>query len=234
MGGDFDHSDFVDPDFDPSRRAPSSPPAAASGPFRPSGPPKPPSRAEIDDQVTAAQKELVELKQRQGELERERTQLEESRRRRLDFEQGRQEMLVHLTRGVALIDEQEQNHRRDAEQLSRTLAELRDALQKVSTLDEQSWTVDNYQTELTRALTLLESARMEWNSARLKWPILANANPPPRDDAPAALPAASPLFGASQSQSPSELARLGLALTWPVATAVLVVGLALAAVLARR
>ena len=232
MGGDFDHSDFVDPDFDPNRRGPVSPAASPAPAARAPATPKPPSRSEMDDQVTAAQKALVELKQRQGELERERTQLEESRRRRIDFEQGREEMLAHLTRGVSLLDEQEQNHRRDAGQMARTLVDLRAALEKVSALNEQSWTVDNYQTELTRALTTLESARMEWNSAQIKWTVLAGPGAASRSSDPVELPAASPLFGSAKS--PAELARLGLALTWPVAAAILVVGIVIAAVLTRR
>lgn len=233
MGGDFDHSDFVDPDFDPSRKSPAASHTPTPAPStRSFAGPKPPSRGEIDEQVSAAQKALVDLRQQQQELERERSQLEEARRRRLDYEQGREEMLSHLTRGVTLIEEQEQGRRREAEQLARTLAELRAALEKVAALNEQSWTVDNYQTELTRALTTLESARMEWNAALLKWPVLSAAASAPKSDESTPVPAASSLFGAPKA--PAELARLGLALTWPVAAAVLVVGLILAAVLSRR
>ncbi len=144
MAGDFDHSDFVDPDFEAGRRTPVSPAAAvatsrsaapvSSPAVGPMNPTRPPSRDEINQQVTVAQQALVELKQRQEELERERTQLEEARRRRLEYEQGREEMLAHLTRGIGLLDEAEQNSRRDAEQMSRTLIDLRSALDKVSAL----------------------------------------------------------------------------------------------------
>lgn len=243
MAGDFDHSDFVDPDFEAGRRSPVSPttavaahrsaspvPIPAVGPMNPT---RPPSRDEINQQVTVAQQALVELKQRQEELERERTQLEEARRRRLEYEQGREEMLAHLTRGIGLLEESEQSARQDAEQMSRTLTDLRGALGKVSSLNEESWTAETYATELTRALTALENARMEWNSAQLKWPLLSGrtasnptANPAnPGENSPLPL---------GTGRSPAELARLGLALTWPVALAVLLAGLVLALVLARR
>lgn len=242
MAGDFDHSDFVDPDFEASRRAPVSPaaavaagrathPASAAGLMNPA---RPPSRDEINQQVTVAQQALVELKQRQEELERERTQLEEARRRRLEYEQGREEMLSHLTRGIALLDESEQTARRDAEQMARSLAELRSALEKVSALNEESWTAETYATELTRALTALESARMEWNSAQVKWPVLAGRATTPGAAPGSPAPTESTPLPFGGNRTPAELARLGLALTWPVALAVLLSGLVLALMLARR
>lgn len=191
--------------------------------------PRPPSRDEIGQQVSAAQKALVELKRRQEELEHERSQLEESRRRRIEYEQGREEMLAHLTRGVGLLAEAENTARRDAEQLARTVTDLRLALDKVSALHEENWTAENYTTELTRALTTIENARMEWNSAQVKWAILSG-------NAPATAPAkdaAGPFSHLMEEKSPGDLARLGLALTWPVAVAVLAVGLVLAVVLSR-
>jgi hypothetical protein len=228
MGGDLDHSDFVDPDYEPGRR-PTATTVAAIGSS--SGTGRPPSREEINRQVTLAQQALVELRRRQEDLERERSQLEEARRRRLEFEQGREEMMSHLTRGVGLLNESEQSARRDAEQLARTLTDLRTALEKISALREESWTAENYSTELTQALTTLENARMEWNSAQLKWPVLSGTppdsgrsmHPVTGEERPALL----------EGRSPADLARLGLALTWPVAVAILAVGVVLALVLAR-
>lgn len=235
MAGDFDHSDFVDPDFEGTRRTAMSPAAAlAAQRTSPGGAAgaRPPSREEITKQVTEAQEALVRLKRQQEDLERERTQLEEARRRRLEFEQGREEMLSHLTRGLGILTEAEQSARRDAEQMARTLTDLQSAFDKVRALDEQSWTVDSYQTELTRALTTLENARMEWNSAQLKWPRLSPG---------AAESATGPVSGGAtepgallNGRSPAQLARLGLALTWPVALAVLLAALGLALMLGRR
>ncbi len=228
MGGDLDHSDFVDPDFDPAR-APVSTAVSAIG--TPGGRGRPPSREDLNRQVTAAQQALVELRQRQEELERERVQLEEARRRRIEFAQGREEMLAHLTRAVGLLSEAEQASRRDAEQMARTLADLRSALEKVSALREESWSAETYSTELAQALTTLENARMEWNSAQLKWPMLSGSSVPLAPGRSAS--AAEDRPGLLEGRTPADLARLGLALTWPVAAAVLAVGLILAFVLAR-
>jgi hypothetical protein len=251
MAGDFDHSDFVDPDFEGARRTAMSPSAAlatqsghpggtsagmGSSGFAGSGGARPPSRDDINRQVTAAQEALVRLKQQQEDLERERTQLEESRRRRHEYEQGREEMLAHLTRGIGILTEAEQAARRDAEQMARTLADMQSALDKVSALNEQAWTADTYQTELTRALTTLENARMEWNSAQTKWTRLTAAAVSSPDMVGQGGPSAGGFDPGAllNGRSPAQLARLGLALTWPVALAVLLAGLGMALVLGRR
>lgn len=227
MGGDLDHSDFVDPDFQPGRRSAAPSVSAIGAPA--AG--RPPTREEIGHQVTATQQALAELKRRQEELERERTQLEEARRRRIEFEQGREEMMAHLTRGIGLLEESEQSVRREAEQLTRSLTDLRTAFEKVSAIREDSWSAEHYSTELARALATLESARMEWNAAQLKWPLLSGSPAEPGGTPPSAVEERARLL---DGKSPAELARLGLALTWPVAVAVLAVGLLLALVMTRR
>jgi len=139
------------------------------------------------NRVDEVKTKLAELKRAQEQLERERAALEEARRRRAEFQNGREEMLHHLTRGSAILEESVFTARREAEQMSKGLADLREALAKVEVLREDSWTQENWNTELTRALTTLENARMEWNSARLKWPVLDGALSRLRDDDRSAL-----------------------------------------------
>ena len=57
--------------------------------------------------------------------------------------------------------------------MSKTLAELRDALAKIQGINEESWSKENLNVELTRALTVIENSRLEWNAARLKFPVLS-------------------------------------------------------------
>ena len=76
--------------------------------------------------------------------------------------------------------------------------------------------------ELTRALTTLENARMEWNAARLKFPLLSGAA---AAGAEAAAPKAAPSLLATASLG--QLCKIGFALTWPLA----LLGLAILVVL---
>jgi hypothetical protein len=207
MATDYDATEFVDSDFNPQKTQYSS---FAQG-FGQT--PRAPTREEVDSRVSEAQQKLAELKRAQEELERERAALEETRRRQVEFQTGRQEMTQHLTRGVGLLEEAEFNARRDAEQMTKVLFEFREALKNIELIQEETWTRDNFHVELTRALTVLENARMEWNAARLKLPVLSReATPNTTGQAKEARRNDLPL-----DQGFFQLCRLGLALTWPLA-----------------
>jgi len=205
MAAEYDTTEFVDTDFQ-TQKSPFAATATAGDPLRA------PTREEVDRKVVEAQQKLAELKRAQEGLERERAALEELRRRQTEFQTGRQEMVHSLTRGLGLLEEAEFNARRDAEQMVKTVADFRDALEKIQTIHEESWNKENFNVELTRALTTIENARMEWNAARLKFPILSGEAPakPETESAPA--PAVSPLAGLDFVQ----LCKIGLAMTWPL------------------
>jgi len=226
MSSDYDASEFVDGDFQ-AHKSPSSGASAGLG-----QPQRAPTRAEVDSRVADAQQKLAELKREQEELERQRAALEETRRRQMEFQTGRQEAIQNLTRGIGLLEEAEFGARRDAEQMAKALVDLRGALDKIQAIHEESWTKDNFSVELTRALTALENGRMEWNTARLKFPLLSG----PAADATAGIPGATaPSSAALLAQhSFSELCRIGFGLTWPLAAVVLVALTALIILLTRH
>lgn len=220
MSSDYDASDFIDSDFQAQRAA-----------GRATGHQAAPTREEVDSKVVETQQRLAELKRAQEELERERAALEETRRRQMEFQTGRQEMVHNLTRGIGLLEEAEFNSRRDAEQMAKVLIDLRDALAKIEAVHEETWTKDTFASELTRALTCLENARMEWNGARLKFTVLAGSAK--TVDAPAATPDLR-LPAPIGNHSFGELCRLGFALTWPLALVTLGGVVALLVLLFRR
>src|ERR1022692_985308 len=125
MASEYDSTEFVDTDFQ-THKSPFA--APASDPLRA------PTREDVDRKVVEAQQKLAELKRAQDDLERERAALEELRRRQLEFQNGRQEMVHHLTRGLGLLEEAEFNARRDAEQMLKTIADFRDALEKIQSV----------------------------------------------------------------------------------------------------
>lgn len=237
MASKFDESDFVDGDFVSTQKnfnAPAfapAPAAAAHAPAASATPAamnRPPSREELESRVAETQTRLAELKRAQEDLERQRASLEEARRRRIEFTNGREEMLQHLTRGVGILEEAEFTARREAEQMRQAIADMRSALEKVEAMSEENWPEDNWQQELTRSLTTLENARMEWNSQRVKFKVLDGAlKPEGADD--------SSVSGLLKGQSFRDLCKLGLALTWPVAAVTFVSALIIIiALLARK
>ncbi|MGN6385930.1 MAG: hypothetical protein ACTHMT_06785 [Verrucomicrobiota bacterium] len=235
MASKFDESEFIDTDYESSREtlglgSLSTATAMNNSPNANPGS-RPPSREEIEARVTDAHSKLAELKRAQEQLERERAALEEARRRRIEFQNGRGEMLNHLLRGVELLKEAEFSARRDAEQMNKTLVDMQEALGKVDALKEEEWTSENWNAELTRALTTLENARMEWNSARLKWPILDGALKPVEE---AKAEEKTGLAGLLEGKSFWEICRIGLVLSWPVAAALLLGMLGIMIVLLAR
>ncbi len=222
MPAEFDESDFVDRDFQSAQKSEWSADGGGAGS-------RPPTREELEAKVSETQKRLHELKRVQDELERERAALEEARRRRSEFQIGREEMLEHLTRGIGLMEEAEFGVRRDAEQMAKTLGELRDSLIKVQSLNDQGWTQENYSVELTRGLTTIENARMEWNGAQLKWPILSRKGTGD-EEAQETGTAGEGLTKLTMLQ----LAKLGLAMTWPLAVIAMGVAVALVLILIYR
>ena len=219
MASEFDPTEFVDSDFQAARKAARTGAATVS---------RAPSRDEVDSKVGETQQKLAELKRVQEELERERSGLEETRRRQIEFQTGRQETIQNLTRGVGLLEEAEFAARRDAEQMAKSLADMRDALAKVEATNEAGWTKDNFAVELTRALTAIENARMEWNAARLKYSVLSGT---PKEAAaePAGDSESKPAWLAQQNFG--QLCKTGLALTWPVVVALAALGILLAVLL---
>jgi hypothetical protein len=214
MASDYDPTEFIDGDFEKQKSPFSSSPSTHQ---------RAPTVQEVDSRLLEQQQKLAELKKAQEEKERELASLEETRRRQMEFQTGRQELIHNLTRGLGLLEEAEFNARRDAEQMAKALADLRDALTKVEAIREESWSGDNFHLELTRSLTTLENARMEWNSARLKFAVLSGHQ---AQDNGAPAPKAATSLASLSSLSLSKLCRVGLGLTWPLAA----VGLAILSV----
>ena len=208
MAGEYDSTEFIDTDFHTQKSAA-------------------PTREDVDRKVVDAQSKLAELKRAQEELERERAGLEELRRRQNEFQTGRQEIIQNLTRGLGLLEEAEFAARRDAEMMVKTVADFRLALTKVQAIQDAAWTKENFQIELTRALTTIENARMEWNSARLKLPALAGETKTVAGAVEKNSPAAAAASLADLNFG--QLCKIGLALTWPLLLAALGIFIAILA-----
>src|SRR5208283_867242 len=217
MASDYDETEFVDTDFQ-VHKSPYGTPA-------PNDPLRAPTRDEVDRKVVEAQQKLAELKHAQEDLERERAALEELRRRQTEFQTGRQEMIHHLTRGLGLLEEAEFNARRDAEQMVKTVTDFRAALDKIQAIHDETWTKENFSIELTRGLTTIENARMEWNAARLKFSVLSGETKEEAETEKNPAPAVSPFANLSLG----ELCKIGFGMTWPLAlVALIALGLMLA------
>ena len=206
MASNYDTTEFVDADFQ-AHKAPTPPSGFANLS------PRAPTREEVDLKVSEAQQKLAELKRAQEELERERANLEETRRRQSEFQTGRSEMLQHLARGLTLLEKAEFDARQDAEQMKLIIAEFRTACANLESIDEDAWDGESFGTELSRGLATVENARMEWNAARLRFPILSGKPVEVTQDSKQ--PKAQ--LASLENLGFGKLCKIGLALTWPLA-----------------
>ena len=209
----IDNTDFVDTDSGHRQGS------FAGGPA--------PTREELDSRLTGAQQQLAKLRETHEQVEREIAAIEERRRKRAEFAQGLEEMRHELTRAVTILEKAELDARRTAEQVARSLEGIRGASESLEPLNEEAWVAESWEQELSRGLATVDNARMELNSARLKWPQLEGKSPKEEDGAgsPVATIAQRPL---------SQLCRMGFALTWPLAAVALLAVAAGVAVLVRK
>lgn len=224
MASENDESDFVDSDFVESRG--NSALVSSVGDVETGL-----SDEELLEQASLAQQRLSQLQQEQNQVQQNLAELEESKRRRYECGVGREEALRDLTRGIAILHKTEFDARAEAEQMARTLEGLESALAQVEAIDEKMWKSKDWNVLLSRDSAAVENARMEWNTARLKWPVLNSSNLLNDEDEAAE---SKPVKPFTEAQSFADMCRLGFALTWPVAVAVLVIGGLIVYALMRR
>ena len=153
MAARIDSAEFVDSDIERAGASAAGAEAPEPGPEE-SVEPAPEREAsasplsssrDLDGQVSDTQLQLEDLG-------RQLKALEHTRKRRRSYEQGRQEMLQKLVRGVELLEESSQSMQRDSVRMGRTLEAFRKSLDRVGSLSEEGWTEESAETELTRAL----------------------------------------------------------------------------------
>ena len=95
-------------------------------------------------------------------------------------------------------------------------------LDRIKHLNHEAWTEKEYSSELTKALSLLENARMEWNSARIKISSLDGTKTTTASQNSNDL-SASTLFEKIDNLSFSQVFKLGIILQWPILLSTLLI-----------
>jgi hypothetical protein len=143
----------------------------------------PSARVELDHKLDAARDQLLQLRRQQEELERQKGDLEELRRKQEEYTRGRLEMIESMTRSLVTLEREEIEAQRKAELCAKTTLAFREYLDRLHGIDDQQWTSATVRSELSKALGLIDDARMEFNRARTKLDCLN----PGADPAAAAL-----------------------------------------------
>ncbi len=126
------------------------------------------SSEDLGLKVQQAQEQLLQLRRQQEELEDQKRALEELSRKQREFDEGRQDTLEKLTRGLVLLERQEHELHREAE-TSRMIREgFADQLARIQELNPEGWQSHNLPTELTRALATIDQAQAVYAQSRAR------------------------------------------------------------------
>ena len=139
----------------------------------------PPHREEVDSKLEQAREHLLTLRRQQEELERQKIDLEELRRKQEEYSRSRAEMVDHLTRSLITLERQQIESQRLAELCGKTIDAFRTYLEHIQMINDEDWNSRNVGEELSKALGLIENARLEYNRARTKLDCLNPAAEPP-------------------------------------------------------
>jgi len=124
-----------------------------------------PTSEELQAQVQRAQVELAELKRRSEQIERDKQRLEELSRRQEELEVGKTEMIDRLTRSMGIIQRETQDAEKRLDQLNTFHEAFIDHLRSLESINPKAWVGLDLAKELSKALSIVDDARAEYNRA---------------------------------------------------------------------
>lgn len=116
-------------------------------------------KEELTTQVADAVKEIETLRMRQEHLEKERNDLQDLARRQVTYEEAKAEIIDQLTRSVMHLEGDEHQANRYAELTSVMRERFKDTLEELRGINEAGWAKETFQTELSKAILLVEEGR---------------------------------------------------------------------------
>ena len=162
----------------------------------------------LDTQVQKAQDQLLQLKRQQDQIEKQKRELEELSRKQEELERGRAEMSDKLTRSLVVLEREAYDAQKRLEQLRAMRESFGQHLELIEAIDPKSWNPSDLHKELSRALSTVEGARVEFVQQRSR---LQAADESP-DNEP--LAEVEPLFSSS-GRSLLEWMKIGFAFSIP-------------------
>ncbi len=171
----------------------------------------------MSEQVQRAQQELMELQRRQEMLEQQKRELEELSVKQQEVLSGRKEMVEKLRRALMMLEREEEDARRELEQIQQTRQVFGEVLEGVDGIRPEEWDPDDLEPAVTEALALVDHARAVFTQNRAKLRVLRGEEGEPEGaaDAGAGRNVAQPAGGAEEGEFGTWLKR-GFALNLPL------------------
>jgi hypothetical protein len=170
---------------------------------------QPLSPEHLDSQVQKAQEQLLQLKRQQDQIEKQKRELEELSRKQEELERGRAEMSDKLTRSLVILEREAYDAQKRLEQLRAMRESFGQHLELIEAIDPKSWSPTELHKELSRALSTVEGARVEYTQQRSRLPATENS------DGGEGLPETEPVFS-SGGRSILQWMKIGFAFSLPL------------------
>lgn len=117
---------------------------------------------DVQAKVKEAQEELLHLRQRQEEIERQQQLLEMIRQKQERFATGKRELTERINRSVVAIEGELYNSQKLVEELSATYDNYNRHLEILRGLQPEKWQRNQVDEELDRALAAIEEAQTDF------------------------------------------------------------------------
>ncbi len=174
-----------------------------------------PATSQMEDDVQAkvkeAHEELLALRLRQEEIERQKQHLEMIRQKQDRFGRGKRDMMERLNQAVVKIESELYSMQKLVQELSETLDTYTKHLDNLRALQPEKWQRAHVEDELDRAIALIGEAETDYNKWERRLQMARPAEPAREAEADAPAPAA-----LSENEDMLHWAKRGFAFTLPL------------------
>ncbi len=123
-------------------------------------------REEVNTQMASAKLQIERLKQKQGEMEREKHMLEDLLEKQEEYERGKQEMAARLSESIVSLQKLGEHAARQVEVYSLTRDRFVADLDELQQINDAEWTDESFRDELNKAVTQINGIRNDFVKAQ--------------------------------------------------------------------
>jgi chromosome segregation ATPase len=133
---------------------------------------------DLGEEVQKTNTELEKLKRQLEDIEKQKLRLEELKKRQDELELGRSEMADKLTRSLVTVQREAEEAQKRLEQLNSIHNSFTQHLRYIEAINPKAWGALDLPKELSKALSAVEDARVEYMKAQAKIAVEASPDLP--------------------------------------------------------
>lgn len=123
-------------------------------------------REEVNTQMASAKLQIERMKQKQGEMEREKHMLEDLLEKQDQYERGKQEMIDRLSESMVSLQKMGEHAARQVEIYWATRERFGVALEELQKINDAEWTDESFRDELHKAVAHIDAIRSDFVKAQ--------------------------------------------------------------------